>query len=220
MDTLTTEEQQLAAIKQWWKDNGSSIVTGVVLGLAVLFGGKAWFAYQERTAQNASNVYAAMMRALQAGDALNTGEKAGILLADYGKTPYAALGALALARVRLEEGEVSAARGQLQWVLDNSDSEIFRDIARLRLARVLLAEGELDAAAGLLGPATSAPAFDALYTEVRGDIQRARGDLAAASEAYQQALAAMPPGSQERELLQLKYTDALAAASSAAESVQ
>ncbi len=220
MDTLTTEEQQLAAIKQWWKENGSSIVTGVVLGLAVLFGGKAWFAYQERNAQTASNIYAAMMRALQAGDALNTGEKAGLLLADYGNTPYASLGALALARIRLEEGEADAARGQLQWVLDNSDSAIFRDIARLRLARVLIAGGELDAATAVVGQTESAGAFNALFTEVRGDIQRARGDLTGASDAYQQALAAMPPGTQERDLLQLKYTDALAAASSAAESAK
>jgi len=220
MDTLTTEEQQLDAIKQWWKENGSSIVTGVVIGLAVLFGGKAWFAYQERTAQNASNIYAAMMRALQAGDALNTGEKAGILLADYGKTPYAALGALALARIRLEEGEPAAARGQLQWVLDNSDSGMFRDIARLRLARVLIAGEELDAAEAMIARAESGAAFDALFAEVRGDVQRARGDLAAAGAAYQQALAAMPPGSQERELLQLKYADTQAASSSAAETAK
>jgi hypothetical protein len=88
MDTLTTEEQQIAAIKQWCKENGSSIVTGVVLGLAVLFGGKAWFAYQERNAQSASNIFAVMLGALQNGDALNAGEKAGMLLADYGSTPY------------------------------------------------------------------------------------------------------------------------------------
>lgn len=220
MDTLITEDQQIAAIKQWWKENGGSIVTGVVLGLAVLFGGKAWFAYQERNAQNASNIYAAMMRSLQAGDALNTGEKAGILLADYSGTPYATLGALALARIRLEEGSTGAARGQLQWVLDNSSSEIFRDIARLRLARVLIADGELDAAEATLGQAASAAAFTPLFTEVRGDIQRARGDLSAASDAYRQALAAMSPGSQERELLQLKYTDALAASSSAAEAAK
>ena len=217
MDTLSTEEQQIAAIKQWWKENGSSIVTGVVLGLAVLFGGKAWFAYQERNAQNASNVYAAMMRALQAGDVLNTGEKAGILLADYGNTPYAALGALALARIRLEEGETDAARGQLQWVLDNSDSAIFHDIARLRLARVLIASGDLDAAGNVIAAAESAGAFAGLFAEVQGDIQRARGDLAAARTAYQQALAAMPPGSRERELLQLKYADVSAASSSTAE---
>jgi len=220
MDTLTTEEQQIAAIKQWWKENGSSIVTGVVLGLAVLFGGKAWFAYQERNAQNASNVYAAMMRSLQMGDALNTAEMAGMLLADYGSTPYAALGALALARIRLEEGETGPARGQLQWVLDNSDSEIFRDIARLRLARVLIADGELDAAGAVIARAESGDAFDALFTEVRGDILHARGDLTAATAAYQQALAAMPPGSQERELLQLKYADTLAASSTAVETAE
>jgi predicted negative regulator of RcsB-dependent stress response len=220
MDTLTTEEQQIAAIKQWWKENGSSVVTGIVLGLAVLFGSKAWFAYQERNAQNASNVYAAMMHALQAGDVLNTGEKAGMLLADYGNTPYAALGALALARTRLEEGDTTAARGQLQWVLDNGNSEIFRDIARLRLARVLIADGELDAAMSMVSQAESYDAFGALFTEVRGDIERARGNLAAASAAYQQALAAMPPGSQARELLQLKYNDAHAASSSAAEAAK
>jgi predicted negative regulator of RcsB-dependent stress response len=220
MDTLTTEEQQLATIKQWWKENGSSIVTGVVLGLAVLFGGKAWFAYQERNAQSASNIYAVMLNALQAGDALNAGEKAGMLLADYSNTPYAALGALALARVRLEEGQLDAARGQLQWVLDNSDSEIFRDIARLRLARVLLASGDLDAAADAASQAASASPFDALFTEVRGDIQRARGDLLAASNEYQQALAAMPGDSQQRELLQLKYTDVLAASAAVAETAE
>jgi predicted negative regulator of RcsB-dependent stress response len=220
MDTLTTEEHQIAAIKQWWKENGSSIVTGVVLGLAVLFGGKAWFAYQERNAQSASNIFAVMMNALQNGDALNAGEKAGMLLADYGSTPYAALGALALARVRVEEGQLDAARAQLQWVLDNSDSEVFRDIASLRLARVLIASGDLDAATAIAGKAPSDGAFEALFAEVRGDIQRSRGDLVAASAAYQQALAAMPGDSQQRELLQLKYADTLAASDAAVETAK
>jgi predicted negative regulator of RcsB-dependent stress response len=220
MDTLTTEEQQIAAIKQWWKENGSSIVTGVVLGLAVLFGGKAWFAYQERNAQSASNIFAVMMNALQNGDVLNAGEKAGMLLADYSSTPYAALGALALARVRVEEGQLDAARAQLQWVLDNSDSEVFRDIASLRLARVLIASGDLDAATAIAGKVPSDGAFEALFAEVRGDIQRSRGDLVAASAAYQQALAAMPGDSQQRELLQLKYADTLAASDAAAETAK
>ena len=215
MDTLTTEEQQIAAIKQWWKENGSSIVTGVVLGLAVLFGGKAWFAYQERKAQNASNIFAVMMKALQNGDTLNAGEKAGMLLADYASTPYAALGALALARLRVEEGQLDAARTQLQWVLDNSNSEVFRDIASLRLARVLIASGDLDAATAIAGRAPSDVAFEALFAEVRGDIQRTRGDLVAAGAAYQQALAALPGDSQQREMLQLKYADTLAASGSA-----
>jgi len=220
MEILTTEEQQIAAIRQWWKDNGGSVVTGVVLGLALLFAGKAWFGYQERNAQDASNIYSTMMNALQAGDTLNAGEKAGLLLSDYGKTPYAQLAALALARMRVDEGQLDAARAQLQWVLDNGSGGPLRDIARLRLARVLIASGELDGAWALAGQPASAAAFDVLMTEVRGDIQRARGDLAAASESYGQALADTPDGSQGKALLQLKYTDTLAAASGAAERTQ
>lgn len=39
---METEEQQIEAAKKWWKENGSSIVTGLMLGLAVLFGYRYW----------------------------------------------------------------------------------------------------------------------------------------------------------------------------------
>jgi predicted negative regulator of RcsB-dependent stress response len=175
METHETEEQQIAALKSWWKENGSSIVTGIVLGLAVLFGAKAWFAYQERTAQNASNVYMVMMNALETGDAALVSERAGLLIAEFSRTPYAAFAALALAKLKLEEGELEAAQAQLQWALDNSSSAVIQDVVRLRLARVQIARGELDAAAQLLDQAVPGSAFDALYTEVRGDIHAARG---------------------------------------------
>ena len=61
---MDTEDQQLEELKKWWKENGSSIITGVVLGLAILFGARAWFAWQERTAQQASAVYTVMMLSL------------------------------------------------------------------------------------------------------------------------------------------------------------
>lgn len=35
-----TEEEQVAALKQWWKDNGNSLIIGVGLALAVVFGWK------------------------------------------------------------------------------------------------------------------------------------------------------------------------------------
>ena len=205
METHTTEEQQIAALKSWWKENGSSIVTGIVLGLAVLFGAKAWFAYQERTAQNASNVYMVMMNALETGDAALVSERAGLLIAEFSSTPYAVFAALALAKLKLEEGELEAAQAQLQWALDNSSSGVIQDVVRLRLARVLVARGELDAAAQLLDQAVPGSAFDALYTEVRGDIHAARGEPVLASDAYQQALAATAPDAPGRQLLQLKY---------------
>jgi predicted negative regulator of RcsB-dependent stress response len=205
METHTTEEQQIAALKNWWKENGSSIVTGIVLGLAVLFGAKAWFAYQERTAQNASNVYMVMMNALETGDTATVTERAGLLISEFSRTPYAAFAALALAKLKLGEGELEAAQAQLQWALDNSGSGAISDVARLRLARVLVARGDLDAAGQLLDQAVPGSAFDTLYTEVRGDIYQARGELVLANDAYQQALAAMAPDAPGRQLLQLKH---------------
>lgn len=205
METHTTEEQQIAALKSWWKENGSSIVTGIVLGLAVLFGAKAWFAYQERTAQNASNVYMVMMNALEMVDAATVTERAGLLISEFSGTPYAAFAALALAKLQLDAGELEAAQAQLQWALDNSSSGEIQAITRLRLARVLVARGELDAAQQLLDQAVPGSAFDALYTEVRGDIYQARGEAVLASDAYQQALAATPPDAPGRQLLQLKH---------------
>jgi predicted negative regulator of RcsB-dependent stress response len=216
MDAHLTDDEKLAEVKKWWGENGGSIITGVVLGLAVLFGGKAWFAYQERNAETASNIYTTLMTALEGGDEQVVNERAAMLISDYSSTPYAALAALALARINIEADELEAAQSRLQWVMDNSDSDTMRDTARLRMARVLVAMGSLDAATSLLDQATTGTPFDPLYTEVRGDIDVARGDRAAANKAYQAALDATASDSPGRHLLQLKYDSTLVAATAAA----
>ena len=205
MDANLTDEERLDIIKKWWKENGSSIVTGVVLGLAVLFGSKAWFSYQETNAQTASNIYMTMIAALENGDAAAVAVKADMLVMEHGSSPYATLAALAMAKIKIETGELNDAQAQLRWVLDNSKSGIFRDTARLRLARVLIAMEDLDAAEALLQEPASGDAFDPLYTEVKGDVNVARGDIGAAHSAYQQALAETADGSPGRHMLELKY---------------
>ena len=205
MDVNLTDEERLELIKKWWGENGGSIITGVVLGLAVLFGTKAWFSYQERNAQTASNLYTVLMSALESGDTAAVSQRTGVLISEYTDTPYASLAALALARDKIESGDLPAAQGQLEWVLENSPSDIMQDTARLRLARVLMALGNLDGAETLLQQATRGNAFDPLYTEVQGDIYVARGDLTAANQTYKEALAATAPGSPGQHLLELKY---------------
>jgi len=212
MDANLTDDEKLAEVKKWWGENGGSIITGVVLGLAVLFGGKAWFAYQERNAETASNIYTTLMTAMEGGNNQVVTERAGMLLSDYSGTPYAALAALALARINIEAGELAAATSHLQWVMDNSDSDLMRDTARLRMARVMMAMDNNDGALALLDQAAPGTPFDPLYTEVRGDIAFARGDQAAANSAYQEALAATASDAPGRHLLQLKYDSTVVAA--------
>lgn len=214
MDPHVTEEQQIVALKQWWKTNSSSIITGLILGLAILFGTKAWYAWQDRVAQQASDIYAVMINALQNGNNQAVSEKAGTLIGDYSSTPYAAMAALALAGLRVQEGELEAAATQLQWALDNGDADFVRDTARLRLARVQLAQGKLDAAESVLGSAGSSNDAEVLFAELRGDIYLARGDRDQAMASYQRALAITDENFTGRALLQLKY-DELAAGSAA-----
>jgi predicted negative regulator of RcsB-dependent stress response len=185
-----------------------------LLGLALLFGGKSWFAWQDRNAENASNIYATMMAALGNGEEKLVNEKAGRLIADYTSTPYAPLAALALAKTKLAQGELVAARTQLQWALEHTDSDVIRDTVRLRLARVMVAENDLDGAAALISQDRPESAFSPLYGELRGDIQLARGDMGNARAEYERALAGMSGESPGRQLLQLKYDNAAPAAGS------
>ncbi|MGB5440960.1 MAG: tetratricopeptide repeat protein [Gammaproteobacteria bacterium] len=205
-----TEEQQIAELKKWWSDNGTSIIVGVALGLACVFGYRSWLAYQDNLSGQASTIYSVMLQGVDRDDVQLVNERADILITQYNSTPYAALAALALAKMRIEEGELDAAGMQLQWVLDNGDLEVVRDIARLRLARVLIAQQKLDAAEALLQQPRSTAAFDKLYHEITGDIFSARDDAVAASEAYQRALAATPANNTESDLLRLKYENVLA----------
>ena len=205
-----TEEQQIADLKKWWSENGTSIIVGVALGLAGVFGFRAWLAYQENLAGQASTIYAVMQQGLERDDRQLVSERADILISQYNSTPYAALAALALAKISLEEGDLDAAGGQLQWVLDNGKLDAVRDATRLRLARVLIAQQKPDEAEALLQQPRTTTAFDNLYDEVSGDIYSVRGDSTAASEAYQRALAATPANNPGSNLLKLKYENALA----------
>lgn len=220
METHVTEDQQLAELKKWWKENSSSIITGIILGFAILFGTKAWFAWQDNIAREASEIYAVMISALEGGKNQAVSEKAGMLIADYGNTPYAALAALALAKLRVEDGELEAAATQLQWALDNGDADFVRDTARLRLARVRLAQGQPDAAEAVLGQAGGSDTARALFAELRGDIYLARGDRDQALASYQRALAAMGEEFSGRALLQLKYDELAAVSDTGTEAAQ
>ena len=53
MAELLTEEEQVEQLKKWWKENGLSIVGGVVVGLALVFGWRSWQHHQlERSAHS------------------------------------------------------------------------------------------------------------------------------------------------------------------------
>lgn len=181
------EQEQLAELKLWWKQHGGFIVF-VLLAVSVAFAGwQGWRWYQSTQAAEAGALYETLVKATQAGDANAVREAGGRLLEDYSGTLYAPMAAMSAARFHFDRNDLKNAKAQLEWVLANSPSDDFRDLARLRLAAVLLDEKAYDEALTLL-QAEHAAAYDAHYAALRGDVLAAKDQRAEARTAYQLAL--------------------------------
>ena len=203
MAEFNNEEEQLEALKEWWKENGRSVIAGIVLGAAALFGYKFWQDYRVEQAREASSIVADM-QALARGDEVgNLLEQAASLKSDYKRTPYAGLGALDAASAMVARGQLAEAEQELRWATDNAQLAEVQEVARVRLARVLIEQGRAQEALDAL-KVELPESFAGLVEELRGDAYRALGDLEAARNAYDRALLYTGGAS---EYLQLKRDD-------------
>ena len=109
------------------------------------------------------------------------------LVNDYADTPYAALSALALAKVEYEKGNAESAVAQLELAIKHANDDVIKQIASLRLASVYLEQKKYDEALTLLNTKHDS-AYDARYEELKGDLFSARGDVAEARAAYDKAI--------------------------------
>lgn len=197
-----TEEEQLEAIKRWWRENGVGVILGIVVGLGALAGWRGWTWYQNEQAMAASAIYGEVTTALQNDDRGAVREGATTLRDEYGGTVYGALGALAAARAAVDADDLEAAADWLRWAAEEGSGADVPHVARVRLARVVAAGGNPDEALTLIeGEAPTG--YDGLFAEVRGDILAEQGEREAALEAYRAALEASGPVS-DRALVQRK----------------
>jgi len=205
VEVYETEQEQIEAIKKWWKQNGKAVITGLILGLACLVGWQQWQASTQTARETASLEYSILLNELQAESYDAVRERASRILSLYGGTPYAAMAAMAAAKVNVETGELSAARTHLQLVIDTSKQEELVYVARARLARLMIDDGQASAAITLL-KGVAAPAFDALYQEIIGDAYVAQDDSEQARAAYSAALASLDEG-EDSSILQMKLDE-------------
>jgi predicted negative regulator of RcsB-dependent stress response len=203
------EQEQLDALKSFWKRWGNLVTAVLFVVLAAYAGWGGWNWYQRDQGAKAGAMFDELDRAAAAGDA----ERAGRVLADlqqrFPSTEFAVQGALLAARVQFDQGQADAARASLAWVLDKAGSGEMVTVAALRLAGLQLEAGQPDEALRTLERA-KAEGFEALVADRRGDVLLAQGQTDAARQAYQQAWAAMPATLDYRQIVEAKLT-ALAA---------
>lgn len=181
------EQEQLATLKSWWKDNGGVVLMLVTAIAIAVAGWRGWDWYQHHQSLTAGAHYDQLAKGVAANDAKAVRDAAGTLLENHPRSLYASMGALASAKFLYEKNDLKAAKLQLQWVVDKSPAAEFRDIARLRLAGVLMDEKAYDEALKLL-EAKHAEPFAAQYALLKGDILVAKDQADAARAAYKLAL--------------------------------
>ncbi len=206
MDVYRTEDQQLDALKGWWKKNGTSTIVAIALGLAIVVGGRTWISQQHSHAEVASAKYDTMIQAMEQGMDDIALEQSSGLIGQFSDTPYAALAALASAKIKLAQGESLAARTHLQWVVSYADKFELKQIARIRLARIMLSDNDHQKALALLGEVEPG-SFAASIEEIRGDIYVAMNQPEKAKDAYKRALDASAAAAGGKDLLQMKIDD-------------
>lgn len=190
MQSLETEDQEWERVKAWWKQNGTSVIAGVVIGTAVVFGTQWWRNYRTHQAEQASALYEQMMIEYAGRHADRARALAERILKDYRRGPYAGFAALYLARIAHEGGDGQGAAKQLRRALEVADDPALRHAARLRLAWLQAAAGDREGAASSLGE-KNREGFAGFYADQEGDLAADAGRPGAARRHYQAALAAL-----------------------------
>ncbi len=197
------EQEQLASLQAFWKQWGNLLTWLLIIVLGSYAGYQFWNKYQRDESAKASALYDQLQESLLAKDNAKAQRAAADLQAQYKRTSYAALGALAAAKSAFVANDLKAAKSHLQFAIDNGNEEQ-KSVAKLRLAGVLLDEKAYDEGLKLL--ATSFPAtFAGAVADRKGDILVAQNKIPEARAAYQAALDAMEQQHPGRPLVQVKF---------------
>ena len=206
MNMHISEDEQVEALKKWWKENGTAVIIGVAIGLSVVVGFWKWREYTENLAYEASDVYVGFTEALVDKNAEAQTKHYETLTKEYSGTSYAVLAAMQMAKQLVDKGDLEKAATELKWALDHAGHDAIAHLARVRLARILIAQKKPDEALTLVH-GLKPSAFDAEYAEIKGDVYRQKGDASEARKAYETALDSNLFSGKRREFVKMKLSD-------------
>lgn len=204
------ELEQGERVRNWLRQNGSTIITGIALGVAMIFGWQWWQNSRAEHKLTAATQYEALVEAGEKSDRETMRALAEALAKDYADTPFAVLAALRLAESQSAAGENEAALATLEAAAGKAADPALNDLLVLRAARLQIALGQHEAALSRI--ATVGNAYVALAAELRGDASLALGRREEALEAYKEALEHLDEAAPARGIVQMKRDDLATAA--------
>ena len=197
------EQEQLEALKAWWKQHGIRVVVVAVLFVVAVGGTRAWQVWSARQAAEASSLFERAMQAASLNDAKGIKDVTAQIMEKHGGSAYATPAAWLAGKANYEAADVKSAQAQYEFALEHAQDEGLKQLARLRLAALRFDQNELDGALQLL-EGEPLPAFAGLHAQLRGDILTAQGKTAEARQAYTLAIEKLGDKSPLKPLVEIK----------------
>jgi predicted negative regulator of RcsB-dependent stress response len=196
------EQDQLDALKAWWKANGTKVLMVVGLVVVVIVGYQGWNQYQAKQAEAASTQFM-LLGDTNSSDVKAINAIAGEIMDKYPSTPYAARAALLSAKVNYTAKDIDSAKAQSEWAYKNAKEAAVKTLAQLQLAGILFEQKDYEAALKLVNEKHET-SFDGLFADLKGDILVAQAKPAEAKVAYQEAIKSFEFGSRYARYTQHK----------------
>jgi predicted negative regulator of RcsB-dependent stress response len=206
------EDEQLIAFRNWWAENGTSLLIAIAVAIAAVVGWRWYGEHRQTQIEAASAVYQQYLEA-RASNA-ETEELLARLDNDFPKSSYRVFTLFYRAADAAKAEKYSEAAPLLEQAIDVAPDAKLKDVARLRYAKVLAQMGEYQKALDQLS-SIRGEGFRSAAAEAKGDILIAQGDVEGAREAYQAAVDAnadavpgAPASARQDAVLQAKLADA------------
>jgi predicted negative regulator of RcsB-dependent stress response len=198
--------EQSELVQKWLRDNGVSIIAGIVIGLVGIFGWQQWRNHQARNEGQASQLYQQMQIAQASGKPDTASQLTDQLMKDYAKSPFTVFAVSERAKQQVQAKQLDKAEASLKWAESHATAPALKSLTLLRIAQVELARDNGKEALATLDriPADS---YKGLAQELRGDVLVKLGRSDEARKAYQTALSVLGEEAPQRGALQMKLDD-------------
>jgi predicted negative regulator of RcsB-dependent stress response len=203
VDVYQTEEQQVEAIKGFWKENGTAVIAGLVLGFAGFIGFNYYKDAQLANEVETSDSYQAVMESAGKDEQLFS-TSANKFITENKDSSYASLTAFALAKEAATHKDWPQVAKHLTTAIESATNQGIKAIASVRLARVQIQLEQYTEALATIS-VTLPESFKGAVEETKGDAYFKQGKTELARNAYQAALDV--EGQANNSALQMKLND-------------
>lgn len=209
-DCMAFEEydnyEQSELVQKWLRENGLSIVAGIIIGLVGIFGYQQWRGHVARNQDEASQLYQQAQVARESGKSDVAAQLTAQMMKDFEKSSFTVLAVGDQAAQEIKDKQPEKAENSLKWAVAHASEPELKSLTQLRLASVEFARDNSKAALATLDAMPSTD-YQGLAQELRGDVLVKLGRTDDARNAYKAAMSALSDEAPQRGALQMKIDD-------------